>query len=377
MRNIGIMTFTGACNYGAVLQCYALRQVLKRFNQGSVEAPLYYPEYFIERYSQHLTRGWQLNTLLRGHLKTWLKHAYVKCVKCRRNAAFHRFLHEKVEVPMPCYSVGEVEQATQHIDTWVTGSDQVWSPTCAFFDPVFFLDFKMKKGSRKFSYAASFGNITEVPEECHAEMRRRLEGYDAYSVREQAGADIVRNIIGKEAMVHCDPSLLLTAEEWESVASRTKRQGYILVYHVTKHEPLLQEAVRLSEKTGLPVIVFTSYFGWRDLGGDMRRKYGYTPAMHSGPEDFIALFRDADYVITNSFHGTAFSLLFHKEFCSHTIDATGKRNERALNLLSAVGVDPDRRIGDASIDWQTVDARLASLRHAAFEYLQHKVCADI
>lgn len=376
MRNIGIMTFTGACNYGAVLQSYALYQVLSRMNHGSVEVPLYYPDYFLKRYSQCLTRGWQLRLLLRGHLKSWLKNAYVKCVKSRRNVAFHRFLHEKIGVTRPCFSVNELEQISQHIDTWVTGSDQVWSPTCALFDPVFFLDFKMKKGCRKFSYAASFGNITAVPEACRPEMRRRLEGYNAYSVREKAGAEIVCNLTGKEAMVHCDPSLLLTAEEWKDVASCRKRQGYILVYHVTKHEPLLQEAARLREKTGLPIIVFTSYFDWRDLLGDLRRKYGYTPAMHGGPAEFLALFRDADYVITNSFHGTAFSLLFHKEFYSMTVDAAGKRNERALNLLSFVGVDPERRIGDSPVDWKKVDARLASMRDAAFEYLRHNVCAE-
>ena len=377
-KNIGIITFTGACNYGAVLQAYALQQVLARYSKAPVTVPLYYPDCFLERYSLYPAQEWKTEMLLHGHVKTWLKHAYVMFVKSRRNAAFRRFLNKKMGVGKPCYSVDELERSTQHIDTWVTGSDQVWSPTCAHFDPVFFLDFKVKEGSRKFSYAASFGNITEAPAECRAEMCRRLEGYAAYSVREQAGADIVKKLTGREALVHCDPSLLLTAEEWERVASPARRKTpFILVYHVGSPESVLQEAADLSKQTGLPIVVLSSYFLWSNLRGNLQKAYGYKHAMYSSPTDFIALFRDARYVVTNSFHGTAFSLLFHKDFYTEIVNPAGKRNVRAVNLLETVGIMPGRRLDDPiPINWEQVDARLHELRLNSFHYLQHTVCGQ-
>lgn len=376
MRHIGIITFSGACNYGAVLQSYALRQVLMRFNGGSVEVPLYYPDYFLERYSQNLSKGWKLHSLLHGQVKEWLKHAYVKYVKSCRNAAFRRFLSKEMGIKKTCYSVNELECSTQHIDTWVSGSDQVWSPSCAFFDPVFFLDFKIKKGARKFSYAASFGNITEAPTECSAEMQRRLKGYSAYSVREQAGAEIVKTLTGQEALVHCDPSLLLTAEEWMRVASPTRKKSpFILVYHVGEPQGVLQEAANLSKQTGLPIVVLSSYFSWSNLRGNLQKTYGYKHAMYSSPADFIALFRDARYVLTNSFHGTAFSVLFHKDFYSEITNTAGKPNIRAVNLLQTVGIAPGRRVDDSTpIDWDQVDARLNELRLSSYDYLQHTIC---
>lgn len=376
-RKIALITFVGACNYGAALQGYALRTVLARLSGDAVVVPAYYPAYFVGQYRQTLVHGWKIALLLHLKWRTWWHEFCIKWSEVRRNLGFRRFVRRRIGADVMCRTGADIVAALPDTRIWVTGSDQVWSPTCAGFDPVFFLDLPLPEGSRKYSYAASLGNITEVPADICDEMKRRLKGYSAYSVREQVGADIVSRLTGQEVQVHCDPSLLLTADEWSNLAPRKRKKGYILVYHVTKHEPLLQEAARLSEKTGLPVIVFSSYFGWQDIGGEMRRKYRYTPAMHSSPEDFVALFRDAAYVITNSFHGTAFSLLFHKEFFSLTVDADGKRNERAINLLESVGVDPNRRIGDAPIDWQNVDVRMACLRRAAFEYLQRTVCADV
>lgn len=370
-KKVGIVTFVRPCNYGAALQCYALNKVISSLGGEPVTMD-YWPEYFRVRYYIDCVPF----SLKPKKFKEWRHRMAVKRVKDRRNRKFEQFMAEHVVLSgKTARTVCELQDCMRNtgIRKWITGSDQVWSDTCARFDPAYFLDMELPEGSSRYSYAASFG-MAQIPEEKKAEYKRRLSGYRRYSVREQSGVQMVKELVPADVKVHCDPTLLLSAAEWEKIASPPRGDRYILIYHVLKPDHLLEKAEELSRKTGLKVVLFTPYFAYPAIRGAQIRRYGYEHAMESSPQDFVSLFRHAEYVLTNSFHGTVFSILFHKKFWSQTKLVEGKLNTRSMNLLEKLGItgrelSKDMPLADTPVDWSNADAALAQMRDDAKAYL--------
>lgn len=372
MQKIGILTFVRPCNYGAALQCYALNKVLSNLGADPVTMD-YWPEYFRSRYypvREPFTFKWK-------EFKERRRRMCVKSIKDKRNKKFENFMENNVKLSTPTARTVEELQTTMKssgIRKWITGSDQVWSDTCARFDPAYFLDLELPEGSLKYSYAASFG-MSQIPLELKDEYKRRLTGYRRYSVREQSGAGMINELFPAEVNVHCDPTLLLTADEWKKVASAPRKDKYILIYHVMNPTRLLNKAAELSKQTGLKVVLFTPYFNYLSIKGKKIEEYGYEPAMDSSPQDFVSLFLNAEYVLTNSFHGTVFSVLFHKKFWSQTQLIEGKPNTRSINLLEKLSIKGrdvfhNKPLADTPIDWEKADAALAEMREEAISYLK-------
>ncbi|MBQ3526197.1 MAG: polysaccharide pyruvyl transferase family protein [Akkermansia sp.] len=371
MKKIGILTFHRACNYGAVLQCYALNKTLEQLG-GSPTTIDYFPSYFRTRYYP------TLEPFSIWHIKSWLRHKEIVELKETRNRKFEQFAEKELNLhPGTAHNLQELQEIIQNsgIRTWICGSDQVWNNTCANFDQAFFLYMDLPSGSEKYSYAASFA-FKELPQDLSAEYRKRLENFKKISVREQSGIDIIRKLQLGEAYEHCDPALLLTASDWNKIASKVQDDSYILIYHVKKADLLLKKATELKKKTGLKIVYLSSnYYSYSTIYGKQFRKYRYTPVMESSPQDFISLFANAKYVITNSFHGTVFSILFHKNFWSQLHLTDGKVNERVKNLLDKVGitnrwiVDESTPLQENAIDWESVDRRVDSMRTQAKSYL--------
>lgn len=373
MKKIGILTFHRACNYGAVLQCYALNKTLEHLGANPTTID-YFPEYFKSRYYPTL----EPFSLI--HFTSWIRKRKIVKLKDERNKKFEHFVQKELNIhPNTAHNLQELQTIVKSSDirTWISGSDQVWSDTCAKFDPAFFLDFELPKNSEKYSYAASFG-INQIPEELQIEYQKRLEGYKHYSVRERSGIDIINQLQLGNATEHCDPTLLLKAEDWKKIASEPKQaEPYILIYHVKKADLLLKKAAELRKKTGLNVVYLSSYFSHSTISGKQYKKYRYTPVMDSSPQDFVSLFANARYVITNSFHGTVFSILFHKNFWTQLNLTEEKINERAKNLLDKLGItsrwliDESTPLVETYIDWNAIDQKVDELRNVAKNYLSN------
>lgn len=367
---VGIVTFLRSCNYGAILQCYALNKTLTELGGESICVD-YWPEYFRKRYYADKV---PFQGFKKDKFDEWKRKRGLKKIKDVRNKKFEKFISKNITTtPFTAHTADEITKNDIGIRKWITGSDQVWNNKCAFFDPVFFLDIPLPEGSRKYSYAASFG-FKEIPEGMDDEYKRRLKGFARYSVREESGAEILNTLINEEASVHCDPTLLLTREQWEKIASSPRKDDYILIYHVTPPDWLLKQAVKLREKTGMKIVLLSPYFAYNAVLGTTVKKFGYEPAMTSSPEDFVSLFKNAKYVITNSFHGTVFSLIFHKEFWSQLKFVDGRENTRARNLLNKVGITgrnvwSQTDLQDTPINWDKVDVVLEEIRKEGKEYL--------
>lgn len=364
----GILTFHRAYNYGAVLQAYALQKKLSDMGLSN-EIIDYWPQAF--KYIYFLKKKFKLS---HPPVKTWIWHALAKNIINKRAQNFEMFIQNKLTLSENTYtSYKKLEQADLKYDLYITGSDQVWNNSCAAFDKAFFLQIPQAK--RKYSYAASFGFLS-IPPELKDEYKKRLAGYERYSVREQSGKEILSDLLSVDACVNCDPTLLLSKDEWlKLIDNRTNiDEKYILVYYVEKTYKLKEMAVGLSKKTGYKIIILPCNMSFDSLTGRADAGFGATTISDASPEDFLALFYGAQYVLTNSFHGTVFSIIFQKQFISQTTLDNGNENRRSKELLKALNLsdreDVDLNCIDNPINWDGTEEHLKNFRAASEEYLK-------
>ena len=237
------------------------------------------------------------------------------------------------------------------------------------------MNFPSAKESNRASYAASFG-LKKIPENLREEYKNRLNGFEAYSVRESDGKNILEDLLGVVASVNCDPTLLLSQYDWNDVASNDLdlSDPYVLVYYVTKTNELQKQAYAYAKKNGYKLVVLPCNMGIDVLTGKNDKSLDAELRFSASPADFLSLFKNASYVFTNSFHGTVFSLLYHKQFSSQIRLDGNKQNSRALNLLHQVGLipknfDTDAFSTDVNTDWKLVDSNIATMRREGLNYL--------
>lgn len=353
-KKIGILTFHRALSYGAMLQSYALQNFMLELNIDN-EIVDYNCKYMVDHYQKNFRvtnsnpiKGfaWNLMTLngIKKERKT--RDEFVKK---------HLILSKS-------YTADNISCAVDEYSAFVTGSDQVWSTTCVGFDPVYFLTFAQP--SQKYSYAASIATKT-IPENIKDEFKNRISDFQKYSLREQSGARIVKDLTGKDAFVNIDPTLLLTKESWDKLATSVLNEPYIFLFTVHKPKNLINYALKLSKKTGLKVIYLNKLRSIKD------KNLSYMDPVTA--DKFVGLIKNASYVCTNSFHGTAFSVIYHKNFIVETETCKGK-NIRSEELLTHLRLS--QRIMsskncdiEAQSNWDYVDKKLQEEREKSKNYL--------
>lgn len=367
MTRIGILTFHRAINYGAVLQAYALQKTLQRL--GADCTIIDFRSHIIEDYYKPLR-------IAKGISVWWqLKNTGIALLKYRgrkrKKKALEGFVRRHLKVSEPVDT--DLEALNAQYDLFVTGSDQVFNLEITGKDAgAYLLSFAEKP---RYSYAASFGK--DYIREQHQEIiRSELSRFRKISVREESGVEIVSSLTGREAEVHIDPVMLLTAEDWESMETRPAgfHRPYILVYNMLTNEPLFWTAKILAEQKNLGVVVMNS----KKL--ILKRKYkDFRYIDDISPEGFLWVIHHAEYVLSSSFHGTVLSLLFHKRFL--VILPPGQpRNARMITLLQMAGIQDriftDRvrlnRI-DETEDWNKVDERISFQREKSFRYAEEMI----
>ena len=254
-----------------------------------------------------------------------------------RQEKFKDFLDTKINMTEFCADKQSLIETGNLMDYCISGSDQIWNVRSQDFESYYYLDFA--KSAKKISYAASFGplkiNWEQYDKEKYAEL---LRDYSAISVREMGSAENVQILIEKEPEIHVDPTLLLEKEEWRKIQSDANyRDGkYIFMYCLEPSKAQLKLIKAISKKLHLPVVI-TRYNNKNDILNGFVKKYG------TGPCDFLALIDNAALVLTSSFHGTAFSLIYRKKFYV----LNGKTDNRISDILSKTGL-LDRSIESAA-----------------------------
>ncbi len=285
---IGILTFPEAINYGATLQATALRKTLLDRSDASVDF-LSYKNAAIQSTSKIFDFKEAFS------LKYTIAHLYNLPEAVKRVNNFKKFWSTHLS-----FGTTDVNQ----YDIVITGSDQVWNYTLTNNDWFYFFDFK-KEDTKKVAYAASFG-LSKVDDSLKNKMTELFNDFDYLSVREKTASSIIKSLTGNAPAVVLDPTLLLNKDEWKKYSDQSyTKAGYIFVYTIHYSDKVWEYAHKLSEMTGLPVKTI-SYSKLHKQNAD----YDFT----AGPDRWLSYMMNADYIVTNSFHGLAFSINFEKNF---------------------------------------------------------------
>ncbi len=340
--NSGIITFHAANNYGAVLQAYALKCICEKIGQNC-DIIDYSSKFIIEKYTL---------TLDYSSFKQLIKSAIRYCVLKRRYARFDLF-REKYLSP-----VSYDEKKYQII---IVGSDQVWNYNLTLDDTGYLLDF-VENGITKVSYAPSFG-MMEIDVEHRETYKNLLNKFDYLSVREPEGKKIISDLIGRDSEIVLDPTLLLTKEQWIDALNIKKRKtGYIFCYLFGMTEATRQFIMELARREKLRIIGISDSVSLNNDG----IKYDYT----ASPSEWVSYFYNATYVVTNTFHGTAFSIIFEKQFYIGEI-VNLKGRGRIDNLLEKSGLSCRTNFSNTNIiNYEIVGERMRPYIDSSLEYLK-------
>lgn len=303
MRNIGIVTFCNANNYGAVLQAYGLSQYLNKENEVEFLNIKFNPK--VETSQKEIMEKNTLSKKIIGKIKK------MKFEEFRKNNL--RISNQVI------HGDKDSNDIQDKYDYYIVGSDQVWNTDITNKTKAFFLDFE--KSKPKIAYAASYGreNINVTEKEWSKEC---LKDFKAVSVREKESAIYLNQELKIDSKVVCDPVFLLDKQEWiDKNNLRNKNKSYILVYYMESNSTLESIIANIRKKYDFPIIA---------IKGGIQGINGVKHIDGLGPKDFLDIVYNAKIVITNSFHALAFSIIFNKKAI---VFEHSKWNLRIFNLL--------------------------------------------
>lgn len=363
--NIGILTFHSAINYGAVLQCYALKEFLSQ--RGHDVEVIDYRVPAIEEYKKILS--FSLISEQKGVIKKiafLLQTLFLFRRKKRVINVFDDYLNFRLNLSRRIYSAEEISTG---YDCIFFGSDQIWNPRiCHGFDPILWGQFR-KEGMKFVAYAASLGELSFLSDEQWVYVQKHIGVFDYVSVRENAVRDAL--LEKTNGMIDCciDPTLMIDDKVFKTNAIRPNLNNYVLLYNVTRNSKALDFACRIASRLNC-IVVFvevkpTVHF---------KKKQNVIYKTGISPDEFLGYIKYARLAIGNSFHLIALSIVMETSFYS----INSYRPERVLNLLNQLDLsDRHKKATDVierveDIDFSKIRSKLQSLREASLSFI-HKV----
>lgn len=367
MKSLGIITIHRIFNYGSVFQAYALQQVCEDLGYRTEIIDYRYPNV------QHQNNWFATMGNSQSNEPKWIKYLFVKAL-LRQHKGISNFVYRYQHLsPITYNSPEELKKNPPRYDVYITGSDQLWNPCYCNGDPAFLLHFA-PDDALKISYAASIG-MRDIPLELHMLYKELLDRYKHISVREDSGINVIRDITGMEAKAVLDPTLLLDKDEWNKIAvpKRLIKKKYILCYYLNytfNAFPYVDDLTAYMQKqTGYEIVHVAR--------PPHKLVYGHTwYRVGASPEEFLALVRDAEMVLTTSFHGTAFALNYGKPLLTVVQDRNASDSRQvslmhSLNLdaqvLSVKDVFPDESLFSYNVGEEQI--RLSALRKESRQFL--------
>lgn len=361
------LTFHYPINNGAFLQSYALQRVLNT-QFGVTNEIIDYRSPSQEATYSIFQRVNSKESLIKN-VFSFLHYGDLK----RRQQSFYRMQREFLTLTERVTDEKAVYRLAEEADLNIVGSDQVWNTAISACTPAFFLH---GVNAKKITYAASVGSHTKV--DSLNEYIADIKSFNALGIREPALLNILE-FYDKEKTVVLDPTLLLDKNDYAPLyASQSVKGKFILLYSMRFSQDLLDNVKRISDTLGLPVIVpFTTYKTTKCL------KYKFKIIYDASPDVFLSLIDQSELILTNSFHGTAFSIIFEKNFF-HLCDTKNSELERddriddlldALEIKRNIGLDSEISsiLKAAPIQFSEVNARLAKLREVSINFLNQQI----
>ena len=366
MKSAGIITYHCADNFGGVLQAYALMKTIEQLGLKA-EVIDFQPKEITYQYSPKFDIRYSLKT--QGPLITFkgmLKRLQNKSALKVKSKNFSKFREKHLKLSKNTYLTGtSLKENPPKYDFYITGSDQVWNPD--IFERIgnsYFLDFGLPELTTRISYAASIAK--KVGNEYSNLFINNLKRFNYVSVREESAKLYLKDKTDKEVKVTIDPTLLLSKNDWVQISTYNNNdEKFILVYDLVKNSVIVSVANKIAKDNGYKIISYSNAKGYENWEGTFST---------NNPTDFLGLVEKAEAIVTSSFHGTAFSIIYNKIFYTVPHPTRGSRMVDLLNKLQL----SDRMITHVSqleemnliIDYTKVNKKLIELRNDSLEFLQ-------
>ena len=373
MKKVGIVTWYWG-NYGSILQAYALQQAVVELG-------------FDAEVIQHRVtgrKGIQIKYRLmhQGFIPT--VRYYSNRIRAKfasdkdrreietRYCAFEQFLRENLVFSVEKYGNSDYQNC-QGYDYYICGSDQIWNPNTTFFSPFYWLGFV--KAGKKIAYAPSMGssavNVAEI-----RRMKEYLETFAAISVREKKTEDVLKETIGVDVTTVCDPTMLLDADIWrKKLPTRSVPDDYLFAYLIRGSKEQREYITQVAKRHGLKLVVYP-YMEKNAIKSD-EKDWGDIRCFQDSPFDFLEKISNANMVITDSFHCTVFSTLFHKDF--YVLRKTKDTTNQFARMDQLLGIcDQKSRIlsvhnsfEHVDTDFQKSDKAISQFSRMSMEFLKN------
>lgn len=347
MRKVGIITFFGEFNYGNRLQNYAVQEIMKDFGMDVVTIK-----------DDNSIKPKSLIIIIRNLLSS-LKNIKLTIKENKKRRKFREFNKKYINFFDGYITEENAKEFDPKFDFFVTGSDQVWNPYYSKCKNYYFLTFC--NPDKRICFSPSIG-LNELPLKFISVYHNYLSDYNSVSVRENEGAEIIKTLVDIPVKVLPDPTLVLDKYKWEELASKSKlkiaNKKYILTYFLGDIDIYRNKILGFSKQYNLEVI---NIYNLEDL------KY-----YDVGPEDFVFLIKNASLVLTDSFHGTVFSIIFKTPFISYDrVDKDGNMNSRIKTLLGKYDLNHrfQLKTDPLIIDWKNTDNIIKEQRKETISYI--------
>lgn len=302
-------------NFGAILQAYALQQFLLTIGYRSKFITIDKNLNYAIEYSKTIS----LNSIIRNVVLLFTRKKYMECF-----SKFDKFVVENLDVTDKKYSYKLLLECPPKADAYIVGSDQMWPPTN--IKPENFLVFGDKK-IKRISYAVSIGK-NYIPDKHKEKFIEYLSLIDYVSIREKTSKEFLETIISKKISTNIDPTLLLDNCSWDKLIEKPKSfidREYILIYLIYKPKWLNGELKKLKKETGLDIVLITT--------NPFKKAFCDEHIKYAGPKEFLWLIRNARYVISSSYHGCLFSIIYKKNFLAIVNPDNATRHRDMLNMF--------------------------------------------
>ena len=364
MKKTCTITFHAADNYGAFFQAYALQTFLTE--EVGVENDI------INFVSDHMKEHYKVfkkNNCIKSIVRNLIVLPYAKGIN-RRRKAFVDDRNKYLKLTKEISTEDEYFELIKKYDLGIAGSDQIWNLHSEDFTPLFFLP-GLKE---KISFAASTGNNVDKTKK--KEYKEYLKDFKKVSIREKNVALFFNEMQLKSGAteVCIDPTFLLSSEDYKKLTSDQPhiKEKYILFYSINNNDEAMKLASDCAKKMGMKI-----YAVYSRVTSIKAKKYGMKIYEQAGPSDFMNLLKHAELVLTNSFHGTALSIIMNKEFLriGLSVDGIMKRDERIDSILEFCGLESRTITSEADFDkvkkfdWNIVSKNIAPQIKHAKDYL--------
>lgn len=362
---IGILTFFRPINHGAVFQSCALSNiVLKKLGHETqlIDYRLFSTEHFRKVFCFD-----EYPRITRDPI-TFFRMLTIDIILAPRRALrkrkFDCFIKRFLNTSKTCYDALDIVENTKDYDLLIVGSDLVWNPEMTGgINPIYYLQFSTPK-QKRISYAASIG-LTALNSNDLETIGSYLNTFSCVSVRENSAKNLLEPFVKKSVSRVLDPTLLTSASDWTTYMNpnyKRIKEKYLFVYMLEMSEVLIKTAKEIAEHNNLRIVTYGSK---KRFGREAINVY------NAGPDEFLSVIANAEMIVTNSFHGCAFSLLYKKQFwcIPHTT-----RGTRMTDLLSDLDLKkkivlPQTPIDYSSIDYELVDNKLEELKKQSNSFL--------